>query len=73
MLYKSWPYIAATLFSCFFFFAQAQAQQSDDVAIQGVIDQTGKQWQAVYTMKQQEDGTWKITGVKIDPTQGAAT
>lgn len=142
MLYKSWPYIAATLFSCFFFFAQAQAQQSDDVAIQSVIedqinafkskdydrafshaaptikqifqttdrfigmvkngyeplynpdtyafsrsieqggsvyqeviltDQTGKQWQAVYTMKQQENGTWKITGVKIDPTQGAAT
>jgi hypothetical protein len=33
MLYKTWPIIAATLFSCFFFFAQAQAQSADDAAI----------------------------------------
>lgn len=38
-----------------------------------VTDKTGKQWQAVYTLKQQEDGTWKITGVKMEPTTGAAT
>lgn len=38
-----------------------------------VTDQTGTQWQAVYTLKKQEDGTWKITGVKMEPTQGAAT
>ena len=142
MLYKTWPIIAATLFSYFFFFAQAQAQSADDAAIQSVIedqinafqskdydrafshaaptikqifkttdrfvgmvkngyeplynpdsyafsrsieqggsvyqevivtDQAGKQWQAVYTLKQQDDGSWKITGVKMEPTQGAAT
>lgn len=142
MLYKTWPIIAATLFSCFFFFAQAQAQSTGDIAVQSVIedqinafktkdydrafshaaptikqifkttdrfigmvkngyeplynpgsyafsrsieqggsvyqevivtDQSGKQWQAVYTLKQQDDGTWKITGVKMEPTQGAAT
>ena len=38
-----------------------------------VTDQNGKQWQAVYTLKKQEDGSWKITGVKMEPTQGAAT
>lgn len=38
-----------------------------------VTDQSGKQWQAVYTLKQQPDGTWKITGVKMEPTQGAST
>ena len=38
-----------------------------------VTDQNGKQWQAVYTLKKQPDGTWKITGVKMEPTQGAAT
>ena len=38
-----------------------------------VTDQTGKQWQAVYTLKQQPDGVWKITGVKMEPTTGAAT
>lgn len=35
-------------------------------------DQEGKQWQAVYTLRQLEDGSWKITGVKINPHQGAA-
>lgn len=38
-----------------------------------VTDQNGKQWQAVYTLRKQPDGTWKITGVKMEPTQGAAT
>lgn len=38
-----------------------------------VTDQGGKQWQAVYTLKQQDDGSWKITGVKIAPYRGAAT
>jgi len=37
-----------------------------------VTDQNGKQWQAVYTLKQ-IDGVWKITGVKMDPYQGAST
>lgn len=38
-----------------------------------VTDQNGKQWQAVYTLRRQPDGSWKITGVKMEPTQGAAT
>lgn len=36
-------------------------------------DQQGKQWQAIYTLRKQEDGSWKITGVKMQPYQGAAT
>ena len=36
-------------------------------------DESGKQWQAVYTLKQQPDGTWKITGVKMEPYKGAST
>ena len=36
-------------------------------------DEKGKQWQAVYTLKKQPDGSWKITGVKMEPYQGAAT
>ena len=38
-----------------------------------VTDQNGKQWQAVYTLKQQGDGSWKITGVKMEPYKGAST
>ena len=36
-------------------------------------DKKGKQWQAVYTLKKQPDGSWKITGVKMEPYTGAAT
>jgi len=38
-----------------------------------ITDPMGKQWQAVYTLKQQEDGSWKITGVKMNPHKGATT
>jgi len=38
-----------------------------------INDLQGKQWQAVYTLKQQEDGSWKITGVKMNPYTGAST
>ncbi|MEL7429068.1 MAG: DUF4864 domain-containing protein [Pseudomonadota bacterium] len=38
-----------------------------------VTEQNGKQWQAVYTLKQMPDGSWKITGVKMNPYTGAAT
>jgi hypothetical protein len=38
-----------------------------------ITDPAGKQWQAVYTLKQQEDGSWKITGVKMNPYTGAST
>ena len=37
-----------------------------------INDRSGKQWQAVYTLRQQEDGSWKITGVKINPYKGAS-
>lgn len=37
-----------------------------------ITDSSGKQWQAVYTLKQQEDGSWKITGVKMNPYKGAS-
>lgn len=36
-------------------------------------DEKGNQWQAIYTLKQQPDGSWKITGVKMNPYTGAAT
>ncbi|MEM7290604.1 MAG: DUF4864 domain-containing protein [Pseudomonadota bacterium] len=36
-------------------------------------DVKGRQWQAVYTLRQQPDGSWKITGVKMNPYTGAAT
>lgn len=38
-----------------------------------VTDEKGKQWQAVYTLRQQEDGSWKITSVKMNPYSGATT
>lgn len=38
-----------------------------------VTDQNGKQWQTVYTLEQQPDGSWKITGVKMEPYNGAST
>lgn len=38
-----------------------------------ITDESGRQWQAVYTLKQQDDGSWKITGVKMNPYNGAAT
>lgn len=50
-----------------------------NISISGQIHQEvivtgpeGKQWQAVYTLRQQEDGSWKITGVKLEPYKGAA-
>lgn len=36
-------------------------------------DNAGKQWQAVYTLRKQPDGMWKITGVKMEPYKGATT
>ena len=38
-----------------------------------ITDPKGGQWQAVYTLKQQEDGSWKITGVQMNPYRGATT
>lgn len=35
-----------------------------------VTDPQGKQWQAVYTLVREPDGSWKINGVKLNPYQG---
>ncbi|GIL01575.1 MAG: hypothetical protein BroJett030_14740 [Alphaproteobacteria bacterium] len=35
-----------------------------------ITDRQGKLWQAVYTLSQQKDGSWKITGVKLNPFTG---
>lgn len=35
-----------------------------------VTDEAGKQWQAVYTLIRQPDGSWKISGVKLNPYKG---
>jgi Domain of unknown function (DUF4864) len=32
----------------------------------------GKQWQAVYSLARQADGSWKITGVKMNPFKGVS-
>ena len=37
-----------------------------------VTDSAGKQWQAVYTLARQPDGSWKISGVKLDPYKGVS-
>ena len=33
-----------------------------------ITDMTGKNWAALYTVKQQPDGSWKITGVSLKKT-----
>ena len=38
-----------------------------------ITDLSGNQWQAIYTLRQQEDGSWKISGVKLNPHKGATT
>ena len=37
-----------------------------------ITDKDGKQWQAVYTLQRQEDGSWKVTGVKLNPYTGTS-
>lgn len=37
-----------------------------------ITDETGKQWQAVYSLRRQEDGSWRITGVKMNPYKGGS-
>jgi len=35
-------------------------------------DEAGKKWQAIYSLKQQPDGAWKITGVVMTPLKGSS-
>ncbi len=44
-----------------------QIEPVDNAMAQTVIltDESGKQWQALYTLEQQTDGSWKITGCRI--------
>ena len=37
-----------------------------------VTDGSGQQWQAIYTLVKQPDGSWKISGVKLDPYKGVS-
>jgi Domain of unknown function (DUF4864) len=47
--------------------------QSGEVYQEVIItDDNGRQWQAVYSLKRQEDGSWQITGVKLNPYKGAS-
>lgn len=36
-------------------------------------DQSGKQWQAIYSLQLQDNGSWKITGVQMNPYTGSST
>ena len=38
-----------------------------------ITDINAKEWQAVYSLKQQEDGSWKIARVKLSPHPDAST
>ncbi|MGL4404780.1 MAG: DUF4864 domain-containing protein, partial [Notoacmeibacter sp.] len=35
-----------------------------------ITDMTGKNWAALYTLEQQSDGNWKISGVSLKKTDG---
>ena len=38
-----------------------------------IVDPQGKEWQAIYSMQKQSDGSWKIRGVQMNPYSGATT
>ena len=47
-------------------FGRTQETASGEIAQEVLItDMTGKNWAALYTVKQQPDGNWKITGVSL--------
>ena len=37
-----------------------------------LVDATGQEWLALYTMEQQPDGSWKIAGVRLVRQEGVA-
>jgi hypothetical protein len=48
-------------------------QQADEIHQEVIItDENGKQWQAVYSLMRQDDDTWQITGVILNPYKGAS-
>ena len=50
-------------------FGRTQESNAGEVAQEVLItDKTGKNWAALYTVKQQPDGNWKITGVSLKKT-----
>lgn len=50
-------------------FGRVQETGSGTVAQEVLItDMTGKNWAALYTVEQQPDGNWKITGVSLKKT-----
>ena len=38
-----------------------------------IIGPNGKEWQAIYSLQEQDDGSWKIMGVQMNPYSGATT
>ena len=47
-------------------FGRAEINETGAVAQEVLItDMTGKNWAALYTVQQQADGNWKITGVSL--------
>ncbi len=56
-------------------FSFGRNRMADDTIFQEVFvtGPKGQQWQALYTLQQQDDGSWKITGVHMNPSRGAAT
>ncbi|MGI9400119.1 MAG: DUF4864 domain-containing protein [Rhizobiaceae bacterium] len=48
-------------------------QESGNIVHEVIItDEAGRQWQAVYSLKRQEDGNWRINGVKLNPYKGGS-
>ncbi len=54
-------------------FSFLDQQVGDGRAIQtvDVVGPDGSAWIAMYTLERQPDGTWKITGCRLDPGVGA--
>lgn len=46
-------------------------QRGDEVAqVVEIVDPEGKDWQALYTIARQPDGTWKITSCRLILSEG---
>ena len=56
-------------------FIFSRSREEDGRIFQEVLvtDKNGKQWQAIYTLEKQADGSWKIAGVAMEPFKGAST
>jgi len=55
-------------------FRFGKSQLNEGTLFQELIatDEAGKKWQAIYSLRQQSDGSWKITGVTMNPLGGSS-